>query len=56
MGNAKRKDLKFETNSYIFDYQQFETIRSFSDSISNGKINIRSRDETNRCIRKCFKF
>ena len=34
----KRKDLKFETNRYIFDFQRFEKIRSFD--IYNGKINI----------------
>ena len=36
----KQKDLKFETSRYIFDFQRFETIRSFGDSIYNGKINI----------------
>ena len=37
----KRKDLKFETNRYIFDFQQYETISSFDDSIYNGKISIK---------------
>ena len=36
----KRKDLKCKTNKYLFDFQQFETIRSFGDSIYTGKINI----------------
>ena len=36
-----RKDLKFETNRYIFDFQQYETISSFDDSICNGKICIK---------------
>ena len=36
----KRKDLKCKTNEYLFDFQQFETIRSFGDSIYTGKINI----------------
>ena len=40
----KRKDLKFETNRYIFDFQQFETIRSFGDCIYNGKINIKEAE------------
>ena len=35
----KRKDLKYETNKYRLDFQQFKTIRSFGDSIYNGKIN-----------------
>ena len=37
----KRKDLTYETSKYIFDFQQFQTIRSFGDSIYNDKINIR---------------
>ena len=35
--NEKKKQ-KLETNRYIFDFQQFETIRSFDNSIYNGKI------------------
>ena len=35
----KRKDLKHETNKYRLDFQQFKSIRSFGDSIYNGKIN-----------------
>ena len=38
--NKKQKDLKYKTNKYIYDFQQSETIRSFGDSICNGKINI----------------
>ena len=38
----KRKDLKYETSRYKFDFQQFETIRSFGDCIYNSKI---SKDE-----------
>ena len=36
----KQKDLKHETNKYIYDFQQFKTIRSFGDNIYAGKINI----------------
>ena len=39
----KRKDFKYESNKYRFDFQQFETIRSFGDSIYNGKINIKKQ-------------
>ena len=38
-----RKDLKYKTNKYLYDFQQFETLfnkRSFGDSIYTGKINI----------------
>ena len=37
----KRKVLTYETSKYIFDFQQFQTIRSFGDIIYNDKINIR---------------
>ena len=36
----ERKSLKYKTNKYLCDFQQFETIRSFGDSIYTGKINI----------------
>ena len=39
----KEKDLKYKTNKYLYDFQEFETIRSLCDSIYAGKINI---DET----------
>ena len=34
------KSLKYKTNKCLCDFQQFETIRSFGDSIYTGKINI----------------
>ena len=37
----KREDLKYETTKHRFDFQQFKTIRSFGESIYNGKINIK---------------
>ena len=36
----KRNNLKYETNKYIFGFQQFETIKPFGDSIYTDKINI----------------
>ena len=36
----ERKSLKYKTNKCLCDFQQFETIRSFGDSIYAGKINI----------------
>ena len=39
-GKIKPKDLKYKANKYLYDFQQFETIRSFGDSIYTGKINI----------------
>ena len=36
----KQKDLRYETIRYRYDIQQSETVRSFGDSIYNGKISI----------------
>ena len=36
----KRKDLKYETKVYIYDFQQYKTIRSFADNIYTCKFNI----------------
>ena len=29
----KRVDLKYKTKTYIYDFQQYETVRSFGESI-----------------------
>ena len=42
---TKQKFLKFETIRYALDFQQFETIRVFGDSICNGKINIKEAEK-----------
>ena len=44
----KRKGLKYETNKYIYDFQQFETIRSFGNSVYTGKVEI---DGSNQSVR-----
>ena len=36
----KQKDLKYETNKNTYDFQQYESIRSFGDSIYTPKTNI----------------
>ena len=36
----KRKDLIYKVNKYKYDFQQYETIRYFGESIYTGKINI----------------
>ena len=41
----ERKDLKYETNKYRFDFQQFETIRPFGDSFHNDKIIIKEAEK-----------
>ena len=40
-----KKDLKNETQKYRSDFQQFKTVRSFDDSIYNGKINIKEAEK-----------
>ena len=35
----KRKDLTYIANKYKYDFQQYETIKSFSESIYTSKIN-----------------
>ena len=36
----KREDLKYKTKNHTHGFQQYETIRSFGESIYTGKINI----------------
>ena len=36
----KRSDLKYEANRHIYDFQEYDTIRSFGDNIHTAKISI----------------
>ena len=40
----RRKDLKYESGKYKYDYQQYETMRSFGESFYSGKISIHEVD------------
>ena len=40
----KQKDLKYKAGKYKYDFQQYETIRSFGESIYSGKISIHEAD------------
>ena len=40
-----RNDLKYETNKYVYNFQKFQGIRYFGDSIFNGKITINEVDK-----------
>ena len=42
--NIRRKTLIWKTNKYAYDFQQYGTIRSFDDSIYNGKVSIDEAD------------
>ena len=37
--------MKYKTSKNLFDFQKFQTIRSFDDSIPNGQITISETDE-----------
>ena len=39
-----RKIQYYKTNKYKYDFQQYDTIRSFGDSIYNGKVSIDEAD------------
>ena len=41
----KGKDLKYKTKKHIYEFQQYETIRSFGESIYNCKVNKFNMDE-----------
>ena len=43
--NIHRNDLIYETNKYVYNFQQFKTIRFFDESIHIGKITISKTDE-----------
>ena len=43
--DLKQKDLKYETKRYIYNFQQYEAIRSFGDSICTRKANIVEADK-----------
>ena len=40
----KRKDLKYKAGNYKYDFQQYEMIRSFGESIYSGRISINEAD------------
>ena len=37
--------MKYETSKYLYDFQQFQTIRSFGDNICIGKVSISEADK-----------
>ena len=41
----KREDLKYKTKNYTYDFQQYETIRSFGESIYTSKASIVEAEE-----------
>ena len=43
--NIDRNDQKYKTDKCIYGFQQFQAIRSFGDSIVNGRITISEANE-----------
>ena len=43
--NLKKKNLKYETNKHLPDFQQLEKIRSFGESIISGRTTISEDDK-----------
>ena len=56
MQEIDRDNLKYETNKYIYDFEKFQTIRSFGDSIFMIKLQYVELIKTNQFIKKYFKI
>ena len=53
----KRKNLKYKTKSYTYDFQQYKTIRSFAESIDTRKASIvKAREDQSNLIEKLVEF
>ena len=53
----KWKDLKYETRKYIYDFEQYETIRSFGNSIYTRKANIvEAEADQNNLLKNIVEF
>ena len=50
----KTKDLIYKANKYKFEFQQYEIIRSFSESISTGTVNISEAEIDQSSLLKCL--
>ena len=47
--------MKYETDEYIYDFQQFQKIRPFRDSVVNGKITVsEANKKTKQFVKKTF--
>ena len=48
----KREDLKYKTKKYMYDFLQYETIRSFGESIYTCKASIAEAEEHQKNLLK----
>ena len=56
MQEIDRDNFEYETNKYIYDFEKFQTIRSFGDSIFMIKLQYVELIKTKQFIRKYFKL
>ena len=53
----KREDLKYKTKNYIYDFQQYETIRSFGESIYTQNISIvEAQEDQSNLLKNIVEF
>ena len=53
----KREDLKYKTKNYIYDFQQYETIRSFGESIYTQNISIvETQEDQSNLLKNIVEF
>ena len=53
----ERKDLEYETKKYIYDFKQYETIRSFRDNVYTGKFNTDEAEiDQNNLVKNIVEF
>ena len=54
---TRKKNLKYETKKYIYHFQQYKRIRSFSDSIYTHKINkVEAEDHQSNSLNNIVEF
>ena len=53
----KREDLKYKTKNYIYDFQQYETVRSFRESIYTQNISIvEAQEDQSNLLKNIVEF
>ena len=53
----KREDLKYKTKNYIYDFQQYETVRSFGESIYTQNISIvEAQEDQSNLLKNIVEF
>ena len=56
-GKINWKDSKYETKNYIYDFQQYKTVRSFSESIDTCKASmVEAEEDQSNLLENLVKF